>query len=383
MRVSQLRLAYRISALRPTYRIAAASNGGPISSDQDSGQKPSTLMRAMLTPPPGSRFDGPAAETCRRRPLARHRARTNRSELKPTGISARASPTTISACVNRTNCRNYGATFVARIGVATSGIRARCANRHVAARRRWRPNTGSPACSDVAETACRCLAICPIAATTTPAIRQVFAGRPSAEAQQLSELLPLRYEELKDAATAVVRAQEWLDRHCQHSAAMPPTAQALCGHLSCSRFAAERSSRLLATTIAASLATRNLASPGEIGADRLLSMLIKHGRRRRHGDAFQLASAANQSPVANQVNHAPKTFAEGWEPLKSDGDSATTRDEAVAPASAEAPSSIRTSSIRCSLRRRDTGVVTTRIVWRKPMPSGHNRPLWDLLPQLD
>ena len=41
---------------------------------------------------------------------------------------------------------------------------------------------------------------------------QVFAGRQSAEAQQLSELLPMRYEELSDAALAVTRAEEFLRR---------------------------------------------------------------------------------------------------------------------------------------------------------------------------
>ncbi len=40
---------------------------------------------------------------------------------------------------------------------------------------------------------------------------QIFAGRNSPEAQELSILLPLRYAELKDAAIAVTRAEEWKD----------------------------------------------------------------------------------------------------------------------------------------------------------------------------
>jgi hypothetical protein len=166
---------------------------------------------------------------------------------------------------------------------------------------------------------------------------QVFAGRPSAEAQQLSELLPLRYEELKDSATAVARAQEWLDQiAAQRSDASDGT-----GTLRALELLALR--RRAFVQIARDYNRRierytELASPGEIGADRLLGMLIKQ-------DGADSTATRSSSPVPplnrqSQMKSAtpPRTFAEGWEPLKSDGQPAAKHDESVAPASAEASS---------------------------------------------
>jgi hypothetical protein len=167
---------------------------------------------------------------------------------------------------------------------------------------------------------------------------QVFAGRQSAEAQQLSELLPLRYEELKDAATAIARAQDWLDAiAAQRSDASDGTGTLRALELLALRrrafiqIARDYNRRIARYT--------DLASPGEIGPDRLLSMLIKP----EGGDNTATRFSSPAPPLNRQSQKAsaaaPKTFAEGWEPLKSDGETTATRDNSVSPASAEAPSS--------------------------------------------
>jgi hypothetical protein len=168
---------------------------------------------------------------------------------------------------------------------------------------------------------------------------QVFAGRQSAEAQQLSELLPLRYEELKDAGISVSRADDWLrDIAAQRSDASDGTGTLKALELLALRrrafiqIARDYNRRIARYT--------ELASPGEIGPDRLLSMLIKP-----EGVVDSTATRTNSSaPPLNRQSQkqslaAPKTFAEGWEPLKGDSEAGATRDESVAPASAEAPSS--------------------------------------------
>jgi hypothetical protein len=169
---------------------------------------------------------------------------------------------------------------------------------------------------------------------------QVFAGRQSPEAQQLSELLPLRYEELKDASTSVVRAQEWLDSIAsQRNDASDGTGTLRALELLALRrrafiqIARDYNRRIARYT--------ELASPGEIGPDRLISMLIKPEAADSTATRFSSPAPPLNRQSQKKSDATPKTFAEGWEPLKSDGETAATRDNAVAPASAETPSSPR------------------------------------------
>jgi hypothetical protein len=165
-----------------------------------------------------------------------------------------------------------------------------------------------------------------------PYYDQVFAGRQSAEAQELAALLPLRYAELKDAATAVTRAEEWLN-----------AVAAAAGQNSDST-ATLRALELLAlrrrafVQIARDYNRRiarysELATPGPIDADRLIGMLIK----RDSSTATRPGSPA--SPTNRQSrNGGPlqSTFAEGdWAPV-GDRSNAVRRDQAVQQASGEA-----------------------------------------------
>jgi hypothetical protein len=163
---------------------------------------------------------------------------------------------------------------------------------------------------------------------------QVFAGRQSAEAEQLSELLPLRYEELKDATSAVSRAEQWLDSVAtQRSTATDGT-----GMLRALELLAPR--RRAFVQIVRDYNRRiarysELAAPGPIESDRLIGMLIK-----REAAASTATRSSTTAPPPNrqsQIEPAtpPPTFTEGWTPVDERRQSAAGRDEAIEPASAE------------------------------------------------
>lgn len=165
---------------------------------------------------------------------------------------------------------------------------------------------------------------------------QVFAGRPLAEARELSELLPMRYAELCDAAAAVTRAEESLNAVAARRADGDGV-----GTLRALELLALR--RRAFVEIACDYNRRiaryaELASPGDIDNERLIGMLIM-----REGAANTAKRPATLVPPPNRQSLSPAeepaaTFADGWESIKSaaaDGP----RDDAVQPASAESPRS--------------------------------------------
>jgi hypothetical protein len=159
---------------------------------------------------------------------------------------------------------------------------------------------------------------------------QVFAGRQSAEAQQLSELLPMRYEELSDATSAVTRADEFLAAiAAQRSGDGTGTPRAL-ELLALRRRAFVQIARDYNQRIAR---YTELASPGPIDADRLIGMLIRRDEATntatRPGSLVPPPNRQSQLPPADPAH----TFAEGWESIESAP--ARPRDNAVQPASAE------------------------------------------------
>lgn len=163
---------------------------------------------------------------------------------------------------------------------------------------------------------------------------QIFVGRPSLEAEQLSELLPLRYEELKDAAAAVTRAEEWLDAvAAQRNASADET-----GVLRALELLALR--RRAFVQIVRDYNRRiarysELAAPGQIESDRLIGMLIKRE------DTANTATRNSAAPPPNRQSLdtpriPPTTFTKDWAPAGSSQSAAARRDEAVQPAAAEA-----------------------------------------------
>jgi hypothetical protein len=169
---------------------------------------------------------------------------------------------------------------------------------------------------------------------------QVFAGRTSAEAQQLGELLPLRYEELKDAAMAVTRAEEWLDAiAAQRNSASDGTGMLRALELLALRRRAfvqivrDYNRRIARYT--------ELAAPGPIDAERLIGMLIK----RDGADSTATRSSTAAPPRDRQSQSTrrapPPTFDEDWTPVGSSRPKGATRDEAVEPAAAKTTEALR------------------------------------------
>jgi hypothetical protein len=144
---------------------------------------------------------------------------------------------------------------------------------------------------------------------------QVFAGRQSSEAQQLSELLPMRYQELVDASTAVTRAEEFLAAVGSQRGNGDGTGQLRALELLALRrrafvqIARDYNRRIARYT--------ELATPGEIGSERVISMLIK-----RDEAANTATRPGSLAPPPNRQSQVPandpsQTFAEGWESIKS------------------------------------------------------------------
>jgi hypothetical protein len=164
---------------------------------------------------------------------------------------------------------------------------------------------------------------------------EIFAGRPSAEAEELAQLLPLCYAELKDAAAAVKRAEQSFPTAGGNAAARNTAADAT-GALRALEVLSLR--RRAFIQIARDYNHRiarytELASPGEVGAGRLIGMLIKTDSSSTATRPASGAAIGRQS--SNSSNVPPRTFAEeGWEPA-GEGTGITQRDEAVRPASGE------------------------------------------------
>ena len=129
---------------------------------------------------------------------------------------------------------------------------------------------------------------------------QIFAGRSSAEAQQLAALLPLRYSELKDACAAVTRAEEWLNTTASRDASDGVETVRALELLALRRRAFVQIARDYNRRIAR---YTELSTPGQVGSERLIGMLIKRiGHRNRH--------AAGSAPVRTTDNRKPRQLAE-------------------------------------------------------------------------
>lgn len=163
---------------------------------------------------------------------------------------------------------------------------------------------------------------------------EVFTGRPSPEAEQLRDLMPLRYEELKDAAAAVTRSEEWVNTVATQQSSNSEGVGTL------------RSLELLAlrrrafVQIARDYNRRiaryaELAAPYQIDPQQLVAMLIKVDD---HSDtANRNSSPAPPSNRQSQTTGSTpqQTFANEWTPSRRSGVYAPQNDDAVRPASAE------------------------------------------------
>jgi hypothetical protein len=80
-----------------------------------------------------------------------------------------------------------------------------------------------------------------------------------------------------------------------------------------------------------------LATPGQIDADRLIGMLINRDAPSTATRPFTQAAPLNRQSQ-NRTGVPPTTFAEGWTPKSGTRSFDSTRDESVQAASADIPS---------------------------------------------
>lgn len=146
---------------------------------------------------------------------------------------------------------------------------------------------------------------------------QNFAGRQSAEAEQLNELMPEMHQSLLDKTAAMVSDQQWLQAVDQQRNPESDGTLLLKTYqlVSLRRRAFINAINLYNKTIAR---YSELASPGEVGADRLVAMLI--GKRPSDNDprqdsAFTRTSAEEPLDSQEEPQSPPKTFVEEKRPV--------------------------------------------------------------------
>jgi hypothetical protein len=176
----------------------------------------------------------------------------------------------------------------------------------------------------------------PHCGTYTSRYDQVFAGRSSPEAQGLALLLPMRYAELDDAAVGVSSAEDWLKGVISRSENSDAVGNVRALELlALQRRAFVQIARDYNRRIAR---YSELATPGQISADRLTGMLIK-----RPASSTATRSAAPAPPptrTSSGVDAPPRTFAntantDDWLPAEKPAATAAAKvDSAVQPASA-------------------------------------------------
>lgn len=162
---------------------------------------------------------------------------------------------------------------------------------------------------------------------------EIFSGRPSIEAQELAALLTSRYAELKGAAVAVTRAKSWIGEVAQNDGGDGVETLRALELMALRRRAFVQIARDYNRRIAR---YTELSTPGDIGAERLVGMLIKvtvppTAKRPT------LPTGTNGRQSRSTTSAPPRTFArdEGWESASQSTARGARLDETVKPASAE------------------------------------------------
>jgi hypothetical protein len=318
----------------PGYGSAAArsnpTNAPAATATTTSGPKPSALMRAMLTPPADARLPGQPVTLAE--VVASGQSRSDQaqrieaywdlcSSVADYYLGAREQQELQRL---RTIVSQPGTTFqqaekelAVRVGTSQ---RAAMASQYRLASLMGLSEGNLPLPDDL-----------PHCGNYQSHYEQIFAGRPLAEAQELSALLPLRYAELKSAAAAVARSQDWLAsvenvRRADSDGTGSIRALEL---LALYRRAFVQIARDYNRRIARYV---ELATPGEIGSERLIGRLILRS------DAATATRPSVPAPSNRQSSASasrPSTYAEGWTQANDARAISSTRDEAVTPASAE------------------------------------------------
>ena len=208
-------------------RSGAATTSAP-PSGSETGMKPSSMMRAMLTPPTGSQLTGQpvkldevvAGATSRMDQSQRIEAYWDLCSSVADyylGVREQDELQRLRGMTQQPGAAWQQAQSELGVRISTS-LKAAVASQYRLASLMGRAESGFlPLPADI-----------PHCGDYYTRDEQVFANRSSVEARQLSELLPLRYQELKDASTAVTaRRSGWMA--WPRSGAARWTAPAVCG----------------------------------------------------------------------------------------------------------------------------------------------------------
>jgi hypothetical protein len=311
---------------QPPQRAAAQPNQAP-------ALKPSAMMRAMLTPPNDSRLAGQpmtlvevvAGATSRPEQTQRVEAYWDLCSSVADyylGLREQEEMRRLRSLVPSLGPAGQQAEKELAVRVGTSQLGALASQYRLAS---WiGRSSGLPLPADI-----------PHCGSYNSHYAEIFVGRQSIEAQELNSLLPLRCAELKDAATAVTRAEEWLNMvAAARSDNSDPT-----GTLRALELLALR--RRAFVQIARDYNRRiarysELATPGQVDADRLIGMLIKRDTPSTATRPFTQAAPLNRQSQ-NRTAISPSTFADEWTSTSGIRQFGTTRDESVQPASADVP----------------------------------------------
>jgi len=151
----------------------------------------------------------------------------------------------------------------------------------------------------------------PLCAAYDTRFDEIFQGRASREAEQLSRLLPLRYEELGQNAADATAARQWLGAISQQRGQQDDGLLLLNAYqqLALQRRAFVATAYEYNDEIAQ---YTQLAVPQNVGTVRLVAMLIPSdgvGNRDWQGGGVRRASA--EEPAGSDSRSAPRTFAQG------------------------------------------------------------------------
>jgi len=311
----------------PAENSAAAPQSG-------AGLKPSEMMQAMLSPPRDSQLRGESTRLVDVLLGARSRSeQTQRVEAYwdlcsavadyYLGLREQEELRRLGSMVSRPGAAMQEADKKLTARVGTSQRAARVSQLRLA-NMMGRGSSSLPLPADI-----------PHCGSYTTYYEKIFSGRNSPEAQELAALLPQRYAELKDAAAAVTRAEEWLDNVASaRSENSDGTGSVKASELlALCRRAFVQIARDYNRRIAR---YAELAMPGQISAERLAGMLIKRPASSTATRSGTPASGSGRQSTSAESG-PPRTFVENWSPSSNATarSSGVKRDDEVQRASAE------------------------------------------------
>lgn len=303
------------------------------SSRQAASLKPSAMMKQMLSPPPGSQLTGHPTNLldvlagARSRHEQAHRIEAYWDLCASVadyylGVREQDELRQLQQMLPRAAAAMRQAESEFQVRLDTSRLGAVASQRRLASMIGG-SRTGLPLPADL-----------PHCGSYNTRYDEIFAGRPSVEAQELAALLSSRYSELRDAATAVARTKAWINDIAQKDSEGIETLRAL-ELLALRRRAFVQISRDYNRRISR---YTELSTPGDIDSTRLVGMLI-HASVPPTATRPAAPGGASGRQSRNMLPAPPPTFvlADGWESAAETPPGQMRRDDGVRQTAAESP----------------------------------------------